>query len=213
MTGVRACLLLSKANQVTVLNMLRKPWVCSVLLLLALSLPFGPAFAGVQAPGVSNFQTVNDHVYRGGQPTVEGFKSLAKLGVKTVLDLRESGARARAEAQTVTALGMRYVNMPMKGMRAPTDQQIVKVLALLDDPSAGPVFIHCRRGSDRTGTVIACYRIAHDRWQNHKALKEAKSYGMSWIEFGMQHYIRQYMTASQNVSPAAAASAGVAASQ
>jgi tyrosine-protein phosphatase SIW14 len=49
--------------------------------------------------------------------------------------------------------------------------------------------VHCRRGADRTGTVIACYRITHDGWSNRKALQEATSYGMSWIEFGMQRYV------------------------
>ena len=64
------------------------------LALFVLSLP---AFAAT-APGIKNFDQVDAHVYRGGQPTNEGFQYLSKLGVKTVIDLREGGSRAQAEA-------------------------------------------------------------------------------------------------------------------
>jgi uncharacterized protein (TIGR01244 family) len=114
---------------------------------------------------------------------------LATLGVKTVIDLRvESAHSSKAEERAVAAAGMRYVNVPLSDVHAPSDWQIAKVLALLDN-SAGPVFVHCRRGADRTGTVMACYRIAHDGWTNRRALEEAASYGMSWLEFGMQRYV------------------------
>ena len=143
--------------------------------------------------GVPNFQKVNDEVYRGGQPTGPGFRSLAALGVKTVIDLREIGEHSQAEEESmVQASGMRYVSVPMKGMSSPTNEQVSTVLALLGDAAAGPVFVHCRRGADRTGTVIACYRISHDHWENKKALSEARSYGMSWFERAMQSYVRRY---------------------
>jgi hypothetical protein len=48
-----------------------------------------PVGAGdTEAPGVPNFHQVNAHLYRGGQPNDAGWSSLAKLGVKTVVDLR-----------------------------------------------------------------------------------------------------------------------------
>jgi len=149
----------------------------------------GPA----EIAGVPNFQKVNDSVYRGAQPTDQGFKALAGVGIKTIIDLREIGEHSQAdEEKAVKANGMRYVSVPMKGMSSPTAEQVSSVLALLNDDTAGPVFVHCRRGADRTGTVIACYRIAHDHWQNDKALSEARSYGMSWFERAMQHYVQAF---------------------
>lgn len=136
-------------------------------------------------PGVGNFHQVDNHVYRGAQPTNDGFRNLAKLGVKIIVDLREPGDRSRSEEKLVIGDGMRYVPVPMNGMHAPSNKSIAQVLNLLENPSTGPVFVHCRRGADRTGSVIACYRIEYDHWQNDKALAEARSLGMSWMERAM----------------------------
>jgi len=150
------------------------------------------AFAGNGPSGVGNFQKVDDHVFRGAQPTDQGFKELAKLGIQTVVDLQEAGSRATAEEKIVKAAGMRYVSVPMKGMATPSNESVSKVLDLLEDNTTGPVFVHCHRGADRTGGVIACYRIEHDHWQNDRALTEARSLGMSWFQLAIQHYVQNY---------------------
>jgi len=137
---------------------------------LILSLFAVPAFAGSSANGIKNFHQVSDHVYRGGQPTEEGFNYLAKIGVKTVIDLREADPRSKEEEGMVTSAGMKYVNVPMTGLIPPTDEEITKILGILEDEAGGPVFVHCQRGADRTGTVIASYRIDQDHWDNNKAL-------------------------------------------
>jgi protein tyrosine/serine phosphatase len=160
-------------------------------LLIVIGLPTA-ALAGAPPDGVPNFQKVDDHVYRGAQPADLGFKSLAKLGIKTIVDLREPGDRSRVEEQVVRAAGMEYVSVPMYGMETPSNEKVVKVLALLEDNSTGPVFVHCKRGADRTGAVIACYRMEHDRWKNDQALSEAKSLGMSFFERAIQRYVREF---------------------
>jgi uncharacterized protein (TIGR01244 family) len=161
----------------------------------------------LQASGVGNFHQLNETVYRGAQPSTEGFQSLAKLGVKTIIDLRETGGRATAERRVVEAAGMKYINIPLDGRAAPTEEQVSHLLALLNEKTAGPVFLHCRRGADRTGTIIACYRISHDHWNNEKALAEAKANGMSWTEFAMKHYVLGYKSGDQIVASAPVGSA------
>jgi protein tyrosine/serine phosphatase len=154
--------------------------------------------------GVGNFHQLNGAVYRGAQPSAQGFQSLAHLGVKTIVDLRESGGRAVNEKKIVEAAGMKYINIPMDGHAAPTESQVVHLLALLNDNASGPVFVHCRRGADRTGTIMACYRISHDHWENQKALDEAKANGMSWTEMAMKHYVLGYKVNNETVATAAA---------
>src|SRR5450432_3025944 len=58
----------------------------------------------VQAAGIPNFHQVNERLYRGAQPADSGWDSLAKLGVKVVIDLRrdgEEGHSIAAEAHAV----------------------------------------------------------------------------------------------------------------
>src|SRR5580698_4285480 len=85
----------------------------------------GIIFAGsgsaaiTQPTTLKNFQEVEASLYRGAQPTEEGFRELAKLGVHTVVDLRGSGGRSSKEAEIVAGLGMKYVNVPLAGFKAP----------------------------------------------------------------------------------------------
>ena len=170
-------------------------------------LVFGlPMLAG-PAQGIRNFDQVDAHVYRGAQPTVEGFHYLAKLGVKTVIDLREPGQRSMAEEREVSAMGMRYIGVPMTGLTPPTEDQIAKILGVLEDQTSGPVFVHCMRGADRTGAVIAAYHIEHDRWDNARALRDAKAHGMSFFQLPRQSYIRTFRarTVAATAGPPASA--------
>ena len=142
----------------------------------------------IPVSGIPNFHKTNERLYRGGQPAGDAWDSLARLGVKTVIDLRRADEHStEAEARAVEAAGMRYVNVPMNGSVAPRGTDIIKILTILD--SGDGVFVHCREGKDRTGTVVACYRIAADGWENRRVLSEAKSLGMHWYALGMKSYI------------------------
>ena len=159
--------------------------------LIAVLIASGLALAGQDS--LPNFNMVNDQILRGGQPTDDGFKKLAERGVKTVVDLRSLDEHSVPhEKQIVEADGMRFVSIPMKGIGAPTEEQVSRALSVLEDGDNWPVFIHCRRGSDRTGTVLACYRISHDHWKNQKALREARTYGLSGFERAMRTFIEGF---------------------
>src|SRR2546426_1022194 len=77
-----------------------RAWCRSRILLFAFALP---ALYGSPVQGIENFYQVDSHVYRGAQPTNEGFERLAKIGVKTVIDLREADERSKAQEKVVTA--------------------------------------------------------------------------------------------------------------
>lgn len=145
--------------------------------------------ADAPAAHVRNFGKVNDHLYRGGQPEIVGLQELGAMGVKVDIDLRQAHEGTELEREAAKKLGMKYINIPFPELSAPPNQLVQQVLALLTGSNTDPVFVHCRRGKDRTGTVIACYRIQHDGWDNQRALAEAKQYGMSFAERGMRSYI------------------------
>lgn len=139
-----------------------------------------------------NFHQVNEHLYRGGQPAAAGYSRLRTLGVRTVLNLRYERREIRAEAKATAAAGLRYFSVPMYGLSRPTDQQIHDALAIIDDSANWPVFVHCERGSDRTGVVVACHRVAQARWTAERAITEAMSLGMWRIEASKRAYIRDF---------------------
>lgn len=150
------------------------------------------AQADVRNRELPNFHQVNVRLYRGAQPKADGIQKLVALGIKTVINLRAADARASAEGRDARAAGLLYFNIPMEGLSRPKHEQIERALAIINDASNQPVFVHCKRGADRTGTLIAIYRIMKDGWSSDDALREAKRHGMSWVEFGMRDYVRDY---------------------
>ena len=141
---------------------------------------------------IRNLGQVNDHILRGAQPEEQGLRELASNHVTMVIDLREPGAVVEAERRTVEGLGMRFIHVPLPAATAPSPQALARVLRLLTPDDNAKIFVHCLRGKDRTGTVIACYRIQHDGWPPHRALSEAQSYGMSHAELGMRSFILHF---------------------
>jgi len=171
----------------------------------------GLPLAAASAPGIKNFEQVGSRVFRGAQPTEKGFGYLAKTGVKTIIDLREADDRSTAEGKIVTALGMTYVNVPMTGLTPPSNAEILRIFAVLEDTNPGSVFVHCKRGADRTGAVIAAYHIDHDGWDNAKALKDAKRHDMSGFQIPRQKFISDFrpLAVSGKVVAAAGASPAI----
>jgi protein tyrosine/serine phosphatase len=148
-------------------------------LFLSLGLLASTFVEGSSVPGVPNFHKVDDHLFRGGQPSPEGFHNLAHFGIRTVLDLRDSPRQSELEKRLVEKAGMRYVHVAMSPTQKPTDRQVSDALAVVDDSSAWPVFVHCAGGRDRTGAVVACYRISHYKWSNREAMAEARREGLT----------------------------------
>ncbi|HTX35458.1 MAG TPA: hypothetical protein VME43_10560 [Bryobacteraceae bacterium] len=157
---------------------------------------------------VSHFIRIDEHIYRGRQPNRAQFTELAHMGIKTVLDLRGGAVHKPHEKKVVEGLGMQYISIRLSGIWEPKDQQIAKILTVMEDPARWPIFMHCRRGDDRLGEAVACYRMAYDHWSNQQAYEEACHDGISRFEVLMRRYIRHF-----NPSRVAVNTAGVTAQQ
>jgi protein tyrosine phosphatase (PTP) superfamily phosphohydrolase (DUF442 family) len=162
--------------------------LCATLVLVVAGLAVAGERGVPASGGIINFGKISDSLYRGAQPDAAGVKSLKRLGIKSIVNLCMTNDAWQAEATEAQASGLIYTNIPMKGFGRPTPEQVAQVLASIESlPS--PVFVHCKHGCDRTGTIIACYRIKHDLWTGKAALAEAKRYGISVFERGMRNYI------------------------
>lgn len=159
-------------------------------------------FSGIN---IINFGKMDDRFYRGGQPEKGDYESLAKLGVKTVIDLRNDPTDY--ERPAVEALGMKYINIPMSGWKTADDDDVAKFMSLMNDPETGVVYVHCKAGKHRTGLVGAVYRFNQYGWNYDQAYQEMKRYNYtSWpVHYNIKSYVRGYYKKMDKTRPASIA--------
>lgn len=115
---------------------------------------------------VRNLYRVAPGIYRSAQPDREEFRLLSAAGLKSVLNLRAH----HSDREKINALPVQLFELPMNaGSLTPRDLFMALVL-LRDAPK--PVLIHCWHGSDRTGAVVAAWRIVFQKQDVETALKE-----------------------------------------
>lgn len=134
--------------------------------------------------GVPRFEKVSDALYRGGQPDAKGFGQLKKIGVKTIVSLRVLDHDRRR----LRGLGLRYLHVSFKHVH-PEDEDTVAFLKVVANPENQPVFVHCRDGVDRTGMMVALYRIIIEDWPKPKALAEMKRMGFNPVWRQIEDYV------------------------
>jgi protein tyrosine/serine phosphatase len=126
--------------------------------------------------GISNFGQVTPVLFRGGQPTSDGFRELKQMGVTIVVSFRHEKGENSLERRAVEALGMRFVSLPWHAWDTPTDDEVNRFFVLLASNRDSKIFVHCQQGRDRAGTMVALYRVAVDHWCADSAVAEMKAY-------------------------------------
>jgi tyrosine-protein phosphatase SIW14 len=138
--------------------------------------------------GLTNVGRVAPGIYRGAQPTGKGYATLKKMGIRTVINLRTSDS----EKKKVEAAGMRSVEIPMGMLNNGDKDKVDKVVAIMGDPSNRPVFVHCRQGRDRTGIVVAAYRMKIEGWPLALAEAEMESFGFNDVWVNFRRFLHRY---------------------
>jgi hypothetical protein len=128
-------------------------------------------------PGLRGFGQITPTLYRGGRPTEEGLACVAKMGVSIVISLEGSYKDLH---EPVERLGMQYVSMYWE-CSFPRDRTFAKFLQLLRDNPGKKVFVYCHYGDDRTGMMIAAYRMAEQGWSAKEAKEEMKAFGFNFF--------------------------------
>jgi protein tyrosine phosphatase (PTP) superfamily phosphohydrolase (DUF442 family) len=129
----------------------------------------------LERPGLPNLFQVSPVLYRGAQPKKEGIPELETLGIKTVVSLRAfHGDFSLLEGTSLKGEAIPFLTWH------PEDEDVVRFLRIVTDPSKTPVFVHCRRGIDRTGTMVAIYRIAVQGWSREDAIREMTEGGFGY---------------------------------
>jgi tyrosine-protein phosphatase SIW14 len=146
----------------------------------------------LEQKGVTNFGEVTPYLYRGGLLKGDGIKALKKLGMDIIVDTH---ANDTSEERDARALGMKYVAIPWHCPR-PKDEVFAKFIKLLRQNKGKKVFVHCRLGDDRTGMMVAAYRMSEEGWTAEEAMREMKSFGFSsshhFICPGLARYEKEF---------------------
>jgi protein tyrosine phosphatase (PTP) superfamily phosphohydrolase (DUF442 family) len=129
----------------------------------------------VKLEGVPNLYRISDELYRGDQPSPQGMQNLKKLGLKTIINLRSF----HSDRDEMRETGLAYEHIYMKPWH-PEEEDAVRFLKIVTDPKRTPVLVHCQRGADRTGTMIAVYRIAVQGWSKAEAIREMTQGGFGF---------------------------------
>ena len=134
-----------------------------------------PVAAAASATRIDNFGRINDHYFRGALPDAQDLADLAKMGVKTTIDLT-GGDGDSNEQRLAEAAGMKFFKIAMDTRVVPTAAQIATFLSIVNDPANQPVYVHCVGGKHRTGVMTAIYRMTQEHWTPDRAFKEMKTY-------------------------------------
>jgi len=93
------------------------------------------------------------------------------MGIGIVVNFRDEREEIATEKRQVESLGIKYIEIPWSGRDDPSNIQVVQFLDLIRANPKAKIFVHCKRGADRTGVMVAAYRIAIE----HKSVAEAVS--------------------------------------
>lgn len=149
----------------------------------AVALAAGTWIASRQIADVNlHFSVVEENVlYRSGQPSASQLASLVrKYNIRTTVNLRgpETAAKDKRMADEIgfaKANGLRYVNIPYSDANA--QAQIAEFLVVVADPANRPALVHCAEGIERSGVMVAAFRMKMQGWSLAQALAEMEQHG------------------------------------
>jgi hypothetical protein len=118
-------------------------------------------------PGLPNLYQVSPTLYRCAQPMGEGVVELQRMGIRTVVNFRESDS----DTVLFAGSGIVTIHLPMAAF-FPERAKLARFLEIAGNSRFQPVLVHCRHGSDRTGAAVALYRIKTQGWPVSNAVLE-----------------------------------------
>lgn len=140
----------------------------------------------IERPGLPNLHQVTPTIYRSAQPSDSGFVELERMGVRTVLSLRAFHADIFPIGSSLPRERISFKSWH------PEAEDIERFFRCVMDPSRHPVLVHCQHGADRTGMMLALYRIAVQGWSKDDAIREMVQggYGFHSIWTNLVEYVR-----------------------
>jgi protein tyrosine phosphatase (PTP) superfamily phosphohydrolase (DUF442 family) len=142
----------------------------------------------LEKPGLPNLHKVSGNLYRGAQPEAEGIAELKRMGVRTIVNLR----KLHSDRDEIGGVEIGYEHIGMNAWH-PEQEDVVDFLKVVTDSERLPAFVHCQHGADRTGLMVAIYRVAVEGWTKEDASEEMREGGFGFHEVwkGIPVFLRE----------------------
>ena len=129
---------------------------------------------------LANLHRITPHFYRSGQPTGKGFSIAAKTyGIRTIVSLND-----KPDVATTPGLTLVHVKMNAFNTADEDDPQLPRALAAIQKGLAhGSTLVHCQHGKDRTGGIVAVWRVLYQGWTEDAAIREMKEGGFGYSDW------------------------------
>lgn len=162
--------------------------------LLLLTLALGSSLGCARL--LYNFGTVEEgRVYRTSQPSPLFLRWLvSRRQIQTLVNLR--GRTPGYESAFAARHGLKLFSFDLSASRPPTQEDVERFLHILQDPDNYPLVVHCRNGVDRTGYMIASYRVEVQGWDANRAAREMNRYlQFEWLNPNPQSVVKDGLRA------------------
>lgn len=137
-------------------------------------------------------EVVSGSIYRGGVPNSDGIEELARMGVHTILSIRdEDPIGTKREKELARKLGMNFLSIPISSILPPSNKKMDAIENVLNDQRYYPIYVHCTHGQDRVGLVIGLYRVFYQNVPPKEAYQEMLALGFKPILIGLRHYFEK----------------------
>jgi len=164
----------------------------------------------ISGDDICNFHQVDAQLYRGGRPRPTAYPKLVEVGIRTIIDLeeRESAGKEKGEIDRFNqglppGRKIQFISLPIDPPEIEVtgiSQGKMKALFELMRDAQKPVFLHCYHGKDRTGAVVAVYRMLMEQKSFADAYLEAYHYGFSRKDHGLSQTIDRYKSRKKLLS-------------
>lgn len=129
---------------------------------------------------------VTEKIYRGPRPSKrEKIQELKDSGFKAIINLTDSVQEIFADDEYEVLLvedwGMDEINIECSTILPPRHWQVEKFFHAVE--LYEKVYVHCKMGVDRTGYMIACYRILKQGWSFKDAVSEMFNRGFNKLPY------------------------------
>ncbi|WP_339538803.1 phosphatase domain-containing protein [Pseudomonas sp. RA_15y_Pfl2_54] len=147
-----------------------------------------------------NLFQMSPTLYRSALPDSGAVPLLKNLKVATVINFLPE-----ADSRWLSEPGINQVQLSYRTNHV-DDSDVLKTLRAIQSAEAkGPVLMHCKHGSDRTGLMAAMYRVVVQGWSKEDALNEMTQGGFGesghfkdGIRYMMQADVDKLRTALAN---------------